>query len=309
MPTSTGRRDFLHLSTLGLAGLAIAPYWGELKKVKPKLSFSTLGCPQWDWDTIIKNASSNGYSGVEIRCIKGKLDLPNLPEFNTPVTIATSLRKAKDLGVSIVDLGASTNLHTINPEKRKAQLDDAKKFVDLAAKLECPFIRVYPNELPKDQDRNQTIELIIQGLKELGEYCQGSKVSVLMETHGGVLSMDLLHQIMSQANHPQVGLIWDVFNMWSVTKESPTAVYQKLKPFIKHTHIKDAIMKPDGTHEYVLLGQGNTPIAEAIALLVKENFAGYYSFEWEKLWHPELAEPELAIPVYPAAFKKMYAKK
>jgi sugar phosphate isomerase/epimerase len=121
--------------------------------------------------------------------------------------------------------------------------------------------------------------------------------------------MDLLHQIMSQANHPQVGLIWDVFNMWSVTKESPTAVYQKLKPFIKHTHIKDAIMKPDGTHEYVLLGQGNTPIAEAIALLVKENFAGYYSFEWEKLWHPELAEPELAIPVYPAAFKKMYAKK
>jgi sugar phosphate isomerase/epimerase len=309
MEQSTNRRQFLLNSSLGLAGLALTPWDLAFKKVKPKLAFSTLGCPKWDWDTILKYASTSGYEGVEIRCIQDKLDLPNLPIFNSPEAIALSLRKAKDLGIKIVDLGSSTALHTMDPVKRKTQMDDARKFIDLAAKLECPFIRVYPNEFPKGQDRNKTIDLIIGGLKELGEYCQGSKVTVLMETHGQVVSMDLLHQIMSQADHPHVGLIWDVFNMWSITKESPTAVYQKLRPYIKHTHIKDAIVKADGTHEFVLLGKGNTTIAEAVALLVDQNFKGYYSFEWEKLWHPEIGDPEIAIPDYPIAFHKLYAKK
>ena len=27
-------------------------------------------------------------------------------------------------------------------------------------------------------------------------------------------------------------------------------------------------------------------------------YKGYYSFEWEKKWHPDIDEPEVAIPQY-----------
>ena len=54
----------------------------------------------------------------------------------------------------------------------------------------------------------------------------------------------------------------------------------------------------DGKIQYVFLGQGEVPIFEAIDALSKGGYKGYYSFEWEKLWHPEIAEPELAIADY-----------
>jgi hypothetical protein len=31
-------------------------------------------------------------------------------------------------------------------------------------------------------------------------------------------------------------------------------------------------------------------------LLVEHGYRGYYSFEWEKVWHPEIEEPEIAFP-------------
>jgi hypothetical protein len=30
--------------------------------------------------------------------------------------------------------------------------------------------------------------------------------------------------------------------------------------------------------------------------LVKMGYKGYYSFEWEKVWHPDIEEPEIAFP-------------
>jgi len=94
--------------------------------------------------------------------------------------------------------------------------------------------------------------------------------------------------------------------MWTITKEPPAQVYSRLKKWIKHTHIKDGKLV-NGEVKYVFLGQGEVPIFEAIDLLRKNNYKGYYSFEWEKMWHPELAEPELALADYPEAMKKHFA--
>jgi hypothetical protein len=55
-----------------------------------------------------------------------------------------------------------------------------------------------------------------------------------------------------------------------------------------------------------LLGQGEGPISEAVSALIKGNYAGYYSFEWEKLWHPEFEEPEIALAHYPDQIRKYF---
>ena len=60
-----------------------------------------------------------------------------------------------------------------------------------------------------------------------------------METHGDLVKSEDLQKIMQHAAHAHTGLVWDIANMWSVTKESPVEVYQKLKKYILHTHIKD----------------------------------------------------------------------
>ncbi|RDB02518.1 sugar phosphate isomerase/epimerase family protein [Runella aurantiaca] len=298
------RRDFLQ-STSGLLGLAFAGFSFEVKKTNPLFSFSTLGCPKWSFDTILNFAAEHKYKGIEIRGILNEMDLTKCPEFSNATQIKESLKKANDKGIKIVGLGASANMHIADPVLRKTNLDEAKRFIDLAQQLNCPNVRVFPNDLPKEQDRDKTIELIINGLLELGKYAEGKNVNVLLESHGKVVGKEILSQIMQAAKHPQIGLIWDVVNMWTVTKETPTEVHDKLKQYIRHVHIKDVKIVDEKLH-YVRIGQGEAPLAEAITALEKNGYKGYYSFEWEKRWHPEIEEPEAVFPDYPKAMKKYF---
>lgn len=208
-------------------------------------------------------------------------------------------------GLKFVGLGSSANLHLPEGSEREKNLADARRFIDLAQQINCPYVRVFPNNFPKEGNKKTTMDLIAKGLLELGAYAKGRNITVLMETHGDVVKIEDLQTIMQAAKHPNVGLIWDVTNMWAITKETPAAVYNALKSFIKHTHIKDAKLV-DGKLQYTLLGEGDVPVFEAINALQKEDYKGYYSFEWEKLWHPEIAEPELALAHYSARMKKHF---
>ena len=281
----------------------------------PPLSFSTLGCPDWTFPAIMEFAKKNNYQGIEVRGILRQMDLPKCLEFNSPAAISATLRQMQDHGLQFVDLGSSSELHHADPATRKDHLDHVRQFIDLAHELHCPYIRVFPNQLPKDQDRNATIELIIKGLIELGEHAHGSGVTVLMESHGEIVDSILLEQIMKGAEGPNTGMVWDIYNMWSITKEPPAQVYGRLKKYIHHTHIKDG--KTIGGHmvngrmvdakeQYALLGQGESPIFDAIKLLYDDGYPGFYSFEWEKLWHPEIADPEIALADYPKAMARFF---
>ncbi|HZZ74771.1 MAG TPA: sugar phosphate isomerase/epimerase, partial [Puia sp.] len=56
------RKQFL-LSGLGV--LTLPSILSVLKENSLKLSFSTLGCPDWSFDKIIEFARDNQYSGIE----------------------------------------------------------------------------------------------------------------------------------------------------------------------------------------------------------------------------------------------------
>lgn len=301
---SASRREFLQTTAVLLA-TAVAGSSFDFKKKNQLLSFSTLGCPDWTFRQTINFAVQHGYHGIEIRGIQRELDLTKCKEFNSPQARQDSLRMMKDKNLKFTDLGSSTTLHFPEGSERKKHLDDGKRFIDLAQDIQCPFVRVFPNNFPKDQEKNVTIELIAKGLLELGDYAKGSRVSVLMETHGDFVETDDLVKVMQLAEHRHTGLVWDITNMWTITKESPTQVYRSLKKYIRHTHIKDAKLV-DGKPQYVLMGRGEVPIFKAVDLLVKDGYKGYYSFEWEKLWHPELEDPETALADYPVMMKKHF---
>jgi sugar phosphate isomerase/epimerase len=305
----------IHKSISRKKFIAAIPFFAALpqisratfSQVPKKLSFSTLGCPDWSFDKIIDFARDNSYSGIEVRGILREMDLTKVPEFSSPEAISVSLQKMKERDLFFVDLGSSAAMHLSVGAERTKNLDDAKRFIDLAEKLYCPYIRVFPNQLPKERDRQESLKLIIDGLRELGEYASKTNVTVLLESHGELIYKKDLLTVMEGAAHPHVGMVWDICNMWIATKETPDEVYAVLKPYIRHTHIKD-LKIIDGKEEYVLLGTGIVPIFQAIDLLYKNAYPGYYSFEWEKLWHPEILDPKIALADYPVAMRKHFEK-
>ena len=299
------RRSFIQYSGSFMT-VAMLDKNSLIKSKLPLLSFSTLGCPDWPLDRILDVAVANNYKGIEIRGIQREMDLRKSPHFNSDASIKETKKKFSDKNLKIVGFGSSAAMHHADPAERSKAMDEAKKFIEIADKAGCPYVRVFPNNFPKDAPKEKTMELISSGLNDLAKFSKGTNVKVLMETHGDLIWSDDIAKVMSSVDASQVGLVWDISNMWTVTKEDPKAVYDKIKKWVRHTHIKD-ISLANGKETYTLFGEGDVPAFEAIDLLSKDNYKGYYSFEWEKMWHPEIAEPDVAIPQFAQVMKKHFS--
>ncbi|MEO6288757.1 MAG: sugar phosphate isomerase/epimerase family protein, partial [Ginsengibacter sp.] len=214
------RRDFL--KTTALASLAFSTASFDYKKYRPLLAFSTLGCPDWNFEKILNFANEYGYDGIELRGILRQLDLTKCPEFDSKEHILASRKLIAQKKVKIIDLGTSARMHYADPAFSKKNLDEAKSFIQLAEQLGCPNIRLFPGDFPEEQERDETLGLIVKGLQELGDYAGNAGVNVLLITDGGVVdSSDTIEQIMQGVGLPNVGLGWDVSNMWFNTNERP----------------------------------------------------------------------------------------
>jgi fatty-acyl-CoA synthase len=80
--------------------------------------------------------------------------------------------------------------------------------------------------------------------------------------------------------------------------ERPAEVFANLGPHILLAQVKDArrtAASGDGW-QLVLLGAGEVPVADMLGLLVAGGYPHWISVEWEKRWHPEIEEPEIALP-------------
>ena len=173
------RKQFLQTSSALLLGAAFARASFDFKKEKLPLAFSTLGCPDWDLKKITDFAKQHGYTGIELRGLKREIYLPKCPEFSTTKKIDEVLKIMKDKNLRFVDLGSSSTLHFGEGAEREKNINDGKAFIDLAQQLNCPNVRVYPNLLPKDKDKDETMDFIVKGLLELGNYAKASGVMVL----------------------------------------------------------------------------------------------------------------------------------
>lgn len=286
------RRTFLLAGTAPLL-LGVSGLWRKPARRLP-LCFSTLGCPGWEWKTILKRASESGYQALELRGIRGEMDLTKLPLFNAN-QLKQSLSDLQALNLKIINLGASCKLHEPDVVKRQPHLDEARRFIELAQRLQCPYVRVFPDKFVEGEKASVTTQRIIDGLQELGEFAKSSGVTVILESHGDFTRSSDLLALMKGAEMPSVALLWDAHHTVVAGQEDPGFTFQKLSRYIRHVHLKDS--RPEGQEvRYVLTGKGTVPVRQTVKVLVEGGYRGYYSFEWEKAWHPEIEEPEVAIP-------------
>lgn len=287
------RRSFAKMAAL-TAATPMFMNRTDAKAAPLPLSFSTLGCPKWDWGTILAQASKMGFGGIEFRGIQGEMDLTKRPEF-AGTGWKASLKDLRSRSLRVAGLGASTQLHESDATKRQAGMDSAKKFIELAHNLQCPYIRVFGDKFVEGQSREATNDRIVAGLQELGAAAKGTKVTVLMETHGDFNRGDMLRDLIKRADTKQVGLLWDAHHTVMFGNEQPALTWEKIGSEVRHVHLKDSRRKENDV-QYVLFGDGVVPLREIVTLLSKGGYSGFYSLEWEKGWHPELEEPEIAFP-------------
>ena len=254
-----------------------------------KLSFFTLGCPNWNIEQVIANAREYGYDGIELRCHPdGHLN----PE--APNEEAEKVGKQfADAGLVLSCLSGYTTFSSLSEEERKKNLDTIKRNVELATIVGAPYIRTFGGQLPEGTTLEQRMPDMADCLKEAGDYAASKGVQILLETHDDWALPDNTLALFKKADSEGVSLIWDIYNTWVAGADIKDS-FGKLLPYIKHTHVKDG--KRSGHTELTLLGEGEMPWEELAGLFKGADYQGHHSVEWEKPWHPEIEEPEVALP-------------
>lgn len=261
------------------------------------LTFSTLGCPEWSWQRVLDEAVRLGFAGIELRGLDGEMDLTRRTEFSAR-RIGATVRELADRELVISDLGASARLHEPDRRVREEQLDEARRYIDLAHRLGCRWVRVFPDRAVAGEPRSATIERIGAGLASLAAFARGSGVGVLVESHGDFVDgTDLLAIMRAAGDVPGAGLLWDTHHTVMTGRERPEETWRLIGRYVRHTHIKDSKREGDGVR-YVLTGQGEVDVRRVVEVLERGGYTGYYGFEWEKRWHPDLPDPEVAFPQY-----------
>jgi sugar phosphate isomerase/epimerase len=285
---SLNRRQFI--ASLAIAG--VATRLGAARK-SSQLAFSTLGCPKWSWQQILDFASAHGFGAVELRGLMGQLDLPSLPEF-APDKISHRRAELARHKLRVACVSSSAEMHHADASRAK-QLDDARRFIDLAHSLGAPNVRVFGNKL--EEPKQATIDRIASAMRELAQYAGPKNVTVILESHGDFTHSAVLKEILSKADSPHAALLWDAHHTFADGHEDPEFTYRELGQWIRHTHLKDSKLV-NGERHYVLTGRGDVPVKKQMEVLSKGGYRGYYCFEWEKMWHPDIEEPEIAFADY-----------
>ncbi len=259
-----------------------------------KVAFTTLSCPEWSWETISGEASRLGYDGIEVRGIAGEMVLHQCTPF-LPERIDHTVNDLKQKGLEICCLDTSCRFD--QPENVEASLEEGRKAVDLAQRLKTPYIRVFGDKIPDPGKVDETVSQVAWGLEQLGHYAETRGVYVLIETHGDFSDSRLLLSVLEKTSSDAIGVLWDINHPYKYAAEPFSVTYERLGRYIRHVHIKDS--RGFGKEARLcMIGEGDVPLNDAIGILRTHGYGGWLSLEWEKKWHPELEEPELALPAF-----------
>ncbi len=256
-----------------------------------KISFSTLGCPDYSWVDIYTMAKDLGYHGIEIRGIGHEISALKARPF-LPAQINNTVEKLKDIGIEISCLSSQTALkYTQLLDKT---IEELRQYAELAQKLGTRYIRVLGDEHPKPEGEVDD-EAVISALKRLAVIGEEYNVTFIVETNGVYSDTLRLRRVLEATNSRKVAALWDIHHPYRNFGEKPEETVANLGEYIKYVHVKDSV-EIDGVVKYRMMGEGDMPLAEMFSALQEIHYTGYVSLEWVKRWSAELADAWTVFP-------------
>lgn len=254
----------------------------------PRIAFSTLAFPDASLASAASLGHSWGYEGVELRLIDGELIDPAMPAADR----AAVKRTVSAAGLPIVAVDSSIRLTDDDPGR------ELVKFLELASDWESPLVRVFGGALPaSDPDRRAALARAAQVLEASVPAADRLGVAIGVETHDSFSASSVVAELLALVPAAAVGAVWDSHHPHRMGQR-PAEVWSDLGSRTLLAQVKDArrdVAREDGW-QLVLLGEGEVQVREMLELLAAGGFAGWISVEWEKRWHPEIEEPEMALP-------------
>ncbi len=255
-------------------------------------SFSQrLGTGEMTYLDCVSKAKEMGFDAIEFLNMKSETLEDQKKE-------ARALReRAAEVGIEINAYTIGASLYNDSREQMDAEVERLKGQVEVAAELGAKLMRhdvCYTlSKTGNGRSFDLMLPFIADNARRVTEYAQTLGVKTCSENHGLIAQdSDRMERLYNAVNHENYGLLVDMGNFMCVD-EDPAAAVSRVAPYAIHVHAKDMARrsKPLAGHRIetrgcnylrpCALGEGDVPIEQCIRILLKANYDGYLSLEYE----------------------------
>jgi len=187
------------------------------------------------------------------------------------------------LGLDVSGTAIGNDFCLPEGEKRTEQIDLCKRWIDHAAVLGAPVIRIFAGKVPKGDTEEVALDRCVAGIDECLEYAATKGVFLALENHGGITAtpQQLLAIVKRVKESPWFGINFDGGNFRT---DDPYGDLEQIAPYAINAQIKVAVTAK---------GQKQpADLARMVNILKGANYRGYVVLEYEE------SKPREEIPEY-----------
>lgn len=205
------------------------------------------------------------------------------PEPLTDSWLLNLKRAAYRNAVEIYSISIRTEMTRPTADLRRKEVEEIRKWVDVAAILGAGHIRVFGGRVPKEATEEQAAGWAAEVLAQGAEYAGRKGVILGLENHGGITDRaETIVRIVRQVDSPWAGINLDTANFRS-------EVYRQIEiclPYAVNAQVKSQIRDESGQ-----LVESDWD--RIFAMFARAGYRGYLALEYEAKEPPETAVPRL----------------
>jgi sugar phosphate isomerase/epimerase len=239
------RRDVVRGAAAGAtlaAGLQAAAQEGAMDGPHPAdaLGFGTVTyniAKDLDLETLLRVAEDVGLDAVELRTTHAHGVEPSL----SATERAEVRARFEARPVTLAALGSVCEFHSPDSAEVARNIEEARRFIQLAQDVGARGVKVRPNGLPEGVPVEKTLEQIGEALNVVGSTAADSGIVIYVEVHGGGTQEPRnMARIMEVCQHPAVGLTWNC-NDADMIDGSIRENFALLRPRVRMVHLHELV--------------------------------------------------------------------
>lgn len=141
---------------------------------------------------------------------------------------------------------------------------------------------------------NAMLQKIVAGLRLAAEIAEEADVTLVVENVRSCWGNTCWNtaQILQEANHPHLKMVWDPGNDYVSGGDPFPEGYEAARPWMAHTHLKNAVVvdADTGLTRWERIGSGDLDFGPMLARLAADGYEGVVSLETH--WRGEGMTPE-----------------
>lgn len=172
---------------------------------------------------------------------------PGYPKVPADSYIFAFKRRAFDLGLAISGTGVRNDFATTDAQKRAADVQHVKEWVEVAAKLGAPVLRVFAGPVPEGYEGRweEVAKWLADSLRQCAEHAAKYGVIIGVQNHGDMLkSADDVIRILKMVDSPWLGAINDTGYFLTA---NPYEDIARIVPYTVNWQIKERLGGKNGT--------------------------------------------------------------